>query len=528
MLDNFSDFRLPTSGLRSAELRRWATVPTEAEVLAVVRTVPSARRLLDVADVFAGDPRIAIHWALDPGSALGGGTRALLEARGIRPLSFSSAASGGSGTGGGLGTGNDRRWRLVLAASENSPLDQIKAPILLLPHGAGHGKGIASERVTQCAPAAIGLANAQDAARLASLSPASGAAARVVGDPCWDRLVASRHRRSRYRAALGVGSSARLLVLSSTWGPLSLFSRHTDLAARLTATLPWDAWRVAMVLHPGVRAVHGDDTVFRWLRPALDRGLLLLDSDDEWRAGLLAADALIGDHGSVTLYGAALGVPTAFACFGWEEVDPEAPIAGLGRAGRSFDADGALRDQVAELADGAGEPGLAERVFAHQGMALERIAEVAYELMGIPRIRQDVAPVAVPLPRAAHPTPSAWWFTASADDGGVAVERYPVSESVPGGARLLAHVHGPDPRQPAVATVVVGTTDLEACPGAYVAVEGAVVTLRGRGVVEVAGDLDSALVGAALHAWVFQLGRAVPEELRVNGSDVRLTARRQA
>ncbi|MBS2535994.1 hypothetical protein KGQ20_24840 [Catenulispora sp. NF23] len=501
---------------------------TEAEVLAVVRTVPSARRLLDVADVFAGDPRIAIHWALDPGSTLGGGARALLEARGIRPLSLSSAADAGpapgssSGSGNSSGSGGDRRWRLVLAASENSPLDQIKAPILLLPHGAGHGKGIASERVAQCAPAAIGLANAQDAARLASLSPASGAAARVVGDPCWDRLVASRHRRSRYRAALGVGGSARLVVLSSTWGPLSLFSRHTDLAARLTAALPWDEWRVAMVLHPGVRAVHGDDTVFRWLRPALDRGLLLLDSDDEWRAGLLAADALIGDHGSVTLYGAALGVPTAFACFGWEEVDPEAPIAGLGRAGRYFDAGDALLGQVAELADGAGESGLAERVFAHQGEALERIAEVAYELMEMPRVRRDVAPVAVPLPRGAHPTPSAWWFRTRADGGGVAVERYPVAESMPSGARLLAHVHGPDPRRPAAATVVVGTADLDAYPGAYVAVQGAVVTLRGHGAVEAEGDMDTAVVGAALHAWVFQLGRAVPGQLRVNGSDVRL------
>jgi hypothetical protein len=522
MLDDFSDFRLPTSELRSAEERgcrlsdsdspdrRWATVATEAEVLAVARTVPSARRLLDVAEAFAGDPRVEIRWAVDPGSELGGGVRELLAARRIRPLRLKHARR--------------RAWHLVLAASENSPLDRLCAPVLLLPHGAGHGKGMAAERLVRCDPQAIGLAHADDAARLASLSPAVGAAARVVGDPCWDRLAASRHRRAAYREALGVGGS-RLLVLSSTWGPFSLFHRHTDLAGRLTAALPWDSWRVAMVLHPGVRARHGDDTVSRWLRPALERGLLLLDTDDEWRAGLVAADAVIGDHGSVTLYAAALGVPTAFACFGWEEVDPEATIARLGRRGRYFAADGPLAKQVEELAGEPGDPALADQVFAHQGTALDRIADVAYELMRLPRPRVEVAPIAVPIPRSAHAAPTAWWFAAHETDDGIMVDRFPASETVPAGARLLAHVQDADPRRPAAATVVVGTADFTNHPGAYVAVDGTAITLRGHsGVLVAESGLDSALVAAALHTWVFQLGREVPRGLRVNGCSVQLAA----
>jgi hypothetical protein len=124
------------------------------------------------------------------------------------------------------------------------------------------------------------------------------------------------------------------------------------------------------------------------------------------------------------------------------------------------------------------------------------------------------------------------------------VDRYPVSESMPPGARLLAHVYDPDPRHPTAATVVVGTADLAEYPGAYVAVEGSTIRVRGEGVVDAVDvvpaicevdpalepaldlgpALDPALVGAALHTWVFQLGRPVPADLRVNGSLVRLAA----
>ncbi|NUS57371.1 MAG: hypothetical protein HOV66_21315, partial [Streptomycetaceae bacterium] len=241
-------------------------------------------------------------------------------------------------------------------------------------------------------------------------------------------------------------------------------------------------------------------------------------------------DAVLGDHGSVTLYAAALGVPTAFACFGWEEVDPQAAIARLGHKGRSFDADGPLLEQLMALSGEAGDAALAEQLFAHHGMSLEQIAEVAYGLMRLPRPRHSANAVAVPIPRAAHPTPQAWWFTTRATGTdlrllpGLTVERFPVSAMMPAGARLLAHVHDPDPRHPASATVVVGTRDLDEYPGAYVAVDGSTIVLRDRGAVAVTSTLDPAIVAAALHSWVFQLGRPIPTELHVNDSLVRLAA----
>src|SRR2546423_201301 len=233
-----------------------------------------------------------------------------------------------------------------------------------------------------------------------------------------------------------------------------------------------------------------------------------------------------GSRGRGSRLGSAGGrAVTAGGAFGWEEVDPEATIARLGRRGRYFAADGPLAKQVEELAGEPGDPALADQVFAHQGTALDRIADVAYELMRLPRPRVEVAPIAVPIPRSAHAAPTAWWFAAHETGDGIMVDRFPASETVPAGARLLAHVHDADPRRPAAATVVVGTADLTNHPGAYVAVDGTAITLRGfNGVLVAESGLDSALVAAALHTWVFQLGREVPRGLRVNGCSVQLAA----
>lgn len=348
-------------------------------------------------------------------------------------------------------------------------------PTFLVPHGAGHGKsmaaggvagsGLAGEQLLHegsVVLAAIGLAHPADALRLARQCPPAAAFARIVGDPCWDRLAASRHRRAAYREAFGLGR-ARLVVLSSTWGPASLFARHHDLPARLTAELPWDDFRVALVLHPAVWGRHGRDNIERWLRPALDRGLLLLDPDEEWRAALVAADAVIGDHGSVALYAAAAGVPVAMAAFGWAEVDPESAIAALGRTRPRFDVGRPLEEQVARLVEdgvgfgarGANPDGgvadLADRVFAHQGESLARISEVVYELLDLPAPARRLEPLAVPIPRRPAPALDAWWFChAQVGDGGITVTRRPVSDLEPApGSRLLADVHAANPRHPA-------------------------------------------------------------------------------
>ncbi|MFC7740294.1 hypothetical protein ACFQXA_03960 [Nocardiopsis composta] len=58
----------------------------------------------------------------------------------------------------------------------------------------------------------------------------------------------------------------------------------------------------------------------------------LIPPEQGWQAALVAADAVIGDHGSVTYYAAALGRPVLLAAFDEGEVLPGSHIDLLGRA----------------------------------------------------------------------------------------------------------------------------------------------------------------------------------------------------
>ena len=62
-------------------------------------------------------------------------------------------------------------------------------------------------------------------------------------------------------------------------------------------------------LHPNIWALHGRRQVLAWLADHMAAGLGVVPPQEGWRAALVGADVVIGDHGSVTRYGAALGVP---------------------------------------------------------------------------------------------------------------------------------------------------------------------------------------------------------------------------
>ncbi|MZD04412.1 hypothetical protein GTW43_04860, partial [Streptomyces sp. SID5785] len=152
---------------------------------------------------------------------------------------------------------------------------------------------------------ALVLSHPEQDERLRGVCPEAAHTGIVAGDPCWDRLLAARPLRERYRRALGVPPGRRLVLLSSTWGPDALFGDGGDdvlpsLLPRLTSELPLDAYRCAAVLHPNVWHGHGPGQVRAWLDRARRAGLALIDPLHGWRQALLAADAVIGDHGSVT------------------------------------------------------------------------------------------------------------------------------------------------------------------------------------------------------------------------------------
>lgn len=400
------------------EAARWTTFRFRRTVIAAARTVTSAVRLLELLPaLFRDDPRVTVVFAYDPGSAFNGGVQELLTRSGCRTMPWDQLAA----------TTPD----LLVSASESLVLPDGSWPVLVLPHGVGFHKwvpgpapdpggpgtpgapegfarrlsGVVPDALLEAGRARLAISHPEQERQLLRHSPKTAGQTVLVGDPCYDRLLASRRMRARYRSALGVPDGVRLVMLSSTWGPHSLLGGDPGLPASLLAGLPRDEYRVVAAVHPNVWAAHG-----RWhLRvlqaAALEAGLMLLPPYAGWQAALTAADLLIGDHGSVTFYGAALGTPLLLGTFGEEHV-PGTPMAELGRTAVRLDPRRGLYEQVTAALDAPGEhPSaalreIAGRAFADPGHAHAALRTVVYDLIGLPE-----PPGAAP-PVAAYPPPA--------------------------------------------------------------------------------------------------------------------------
>jgi len=413
-------------------------------VLAASRNIVSAIRLFDILSVFADDGRLSVEFTVVPGSKFAADTAQFLERRGARLITWAEACA--------------REFDLAIATSPNGELELIKAPILLLPHGAGFNKsvfggpkapnGLAGSQLMRegrVVPRVIGLEHADQVSRLARECPAAVERAMVIGDPCRDRMAAGIDLRADYRRALDVDRAAprKLIVLSSTWGPGSLFESRKELIVRLLAQLPVDEYRIAAVVHPNVVARHRAWEVERLLSRALAAGLLLIPAE-EWEAVTLAADLLIGDHGSVTLYAAAAGTRVVFGAYDDAEIMADSPMAALRSALPGLDVHELLEEQIRGALDQTPDCGpggeayeAADAALALPGQSLSAIRQVAYGLLDLrplapePRVLAPVAPSVHFRSQSAHVV---FVDDSGASGAGLAVTRFPAaveSELVP-------------------------------------------------------------------------------------------------
>jgi hypothetical protein len=170
----------------------------------------------------------------------------------------------------------------------------------------------------------------------------------VAGDPCFDRMLASVRLREVYRRALGVGPAQHLVFVTSTWSPGSLFGQHPDFLFRLAAELPKDKYCIAAALHPNIWGWSGRRQVVSWHADCLRLGVRLLPPEEGWRAAAIAADRVIGDHGSVTFYAAAMGVPVLLGAFPEDDIAIDSHIGRLRAIAPLLTWDKPLRQQVDE------------------------------------------------------------------------------------------------------------------------------------------------------------------------------------
>jgi hypothetical protein len=376
---------------------RWVTRGEFKTVLVAAHTLVSTQRLMDVVGLVETDHRVQLVFTRAP-AALGAGVAEYLNSVGALEIPWAQAVH--------------EKFDLVLAAA-HAGLDQLHGPVMVLQHGAARGKrsggtgqvvGLDTGRLLfdgRPVPATLVLSHDTDLDTLAAQCPQALDIALVAGDPCYDRMVASLPLRADYRAALGIGPGRELVVIASTWGRHSLFGRLERYLPAVLKQLDPARYAVAMMLHPGAWAAHGNRQVKAWLSGARAAGLRLVEPHLDWRAAIIAADHVIGDHGSTTTYAAALGRPVLCTDLPIGELNPASPQALLGIAaprlvrGRPIEAQ--FRQAQAwlrSLPDG----GIAARLTSRPGQAHRLLRREMYRLLELSMPGRHRAPEPIPLP----------------------------------------------------------------------------------------------------------------------------------
>ncbi|GAB3879116.1 hypothetical protein GCM10029964_030940 [Kibdelosporangium lantanae] len=237
--------------------------------------------------------------------------------------------------------------------------------------------------------------------RLRALCPEAVPAAVVAGDPCLDRMLASIPLRATYRGAIGVHPGQRLVFVSSTWGPESLYGRMSTIVPRLREQLPLDDFVVAVALHPNAWVAHSEWQIRMWLAACERSEVVVFPGEEGWRAGLIASDVVIGDYGSVTFYGATLGKPVLLAVRPHHMVDPLSPIGNLLTEATTLDPTQPLLPQVSEATQSPAVQDIATLATSHPGKSATLLTEEFYRLLDLPQPDPPRTHV-VPLPQTTH------------------------------------------------------------------------------------------------------------------------------
>ncbi|MEV0225243.1 hypothetical protein [Streptomyces sp. NPDC050704] len=453
---------------------RWATRAGSLPVLLVAHNVTAATRLLDVIPLFHDDFRIQLLVTTPGSSAFRAGLAELFAEVDVPVVPWEQAIR--------------TPVKLAVSASFGGQLDALSGKLTVLPHGVGYTKRLATPGSRPAGTPgsvpvfglsrewllsgdgtpvtdALVLSHPEQLDRLRAACPEAVHTAVVAGDPCFDRMLAARKYRERYRRALGIHPGQQLVLLNSTWHTESLFGDGGDdvlpsLLPRLTSELPADEYRVAAVLHPNIWYGHGPGQVRIWLDRARRAGLTLIDPLHGWRQALLAADAVIGDHGSVTYYAAALGTPVLLGATPLSALDPDAPISGFVREAPRLDSTASLRPQLDSLLAGHHPlPGPAEFTTSLPGESAARLRRHFYEQLDLPEPEGPALLEPLPLPPYEPPSRTAPLrvLTRLAGAGEVAIERYADPRCEPPGdgeEHLVVHEDTRNPAHLALADVV--------------------------------------------------------------------------
>ncbi|MEV0936675.1 hypothetical protein AB0J05_38885 [Streptomyces phaeochromogenes] len=216
---------------------RWATRADSRPVLLVVHNVTAATRLLDVLPLFHDDLRVQLLATTPGSSAFRAGLAELFAKVDVPVVPWEQAVR--------------LPVQLAISASFGGQLAALSCQLTILSHGIGYTKKLATPRSGDTgepgsAPVfglsrewllgedgapfvdALVLSHPEQVERLRAACPEAVPTAVLAGDPCFDRVLAARGHRGRYRRTLGTHPGQRLVLLNSTWHTESLFGDGGD------------------------------------------------------------------------------------------------------------------------------------------------------------------------------------------------------------------------------------------------------------------------------------------------------------
>lgn len=313
------------------------------------------------------------------------------------------------------------RWTthgLVLAGSVRG-LDDVRGPVLLVPHGgclgqyrpwrtAAEGELATSLDPTQLLrdgrPRAdrIALTHDRELDLLSEICPQAVPHAVVVGDIAFDRLVASAPYRDQYRRALGVVDERKIILVTVTWSPRSGFGTNPAVFRHIVEAARHDDVLVVASLHPQIWSQHGVRQVRGWLADAVEAGLVVLAPHTDWRGAVTAADYVLADYTSVGAFAAGIGTPVLRIPHGRQPLLPGSPTAVLAEHAPLWNATRPLLPQLHAAAD-AQVRGLGARIAglltSRPGQAGKLLRKEMYGLLGLSEPARAVPHSPAPLPR---------------------------------------------------------------------------------------------------------------------------------
>jgi len=347
--------RKPVKNSKAEDDRRWGTFPTKRSVMMAVHTVAAAMRLKDLVGLLDEDAQVGLEYTVVP-DRLGDGVDDLLRKWGVKRRPWRDAVDGD--------------YDLAIGASLHRLGELGAKRTFAIAHGSGYNKkwpswawlrsdekrptyGLDRESLLDKAGRpvvdALNLSHIDQWEILRRQCPEATNAAMVGGDPSFDRLLVSLPSRQYYRDAFRVRDGQVLVAVTSTWGQQSLMSRHLDLLTRLLDELPANH-RVILTIHPAVWSESGPGRIRTLLRDVRSKGLDVIEAGEPWQGLLAAADYLIGDHTSVSVYGAASGLPLLLSHFAEDDIDEQSVMAELAQLSPRLDEETPLTEQLAAAA----------------------------------------------------------------------------------------------------------------------------------------------------------------------------------